>query len=60
MVYRINIYEEYGYWINTRSYPEAGDILVDLANSEAEEIAEAAIDAMILVEGLSDDFDFDE
>ncbi len=39
---------------------EAGVVLVDLADSEDEEIAEAATDAMVLVDDLSDDFDLDE
>jgi hypothetical protein len=39
---------------------EAGVVLVDLADSEDEEIAEAATEAMMLVEDSSDDFDLDE
>jgi HEAT repeat protein len=39
---------------------EAGVILVDLADSEDKDIAEAATEAMMLVEDLSDDFDLDE
>jgi len=39
---------------------EAGVILVDLADSEDEDIAEAATEAMVLAEALSEDFVFDE
>jgi len=39
---------------------EAGVILVDLADSEDEDIAEAAADAMVLAETLSVDFDIYE
>jgi hypothetical protein len=39
---------------------EAGVILVDLADSEDEELAEAATDAMLAAEDLSGDFDLDE
>ncbi len=39
---------------------EAGVILVDLADSEDEELAEAATDAMLAAKGLSGDFDIDE
>ncbi|MBN2027045.1 MAG: HEAT repeat domain-containing protein [Actinobacteria bacterium] len=39
---------------------EAGVLLVDLADSEDEDIAEAATEAMVLAESLPDDFDFDE
>lgn len=39
---------------------EAGVLLVDLADSEDEELAEAATEAMMLVEDSSDDFDLEE
>ncbi len=39
---------------------EAGVVLVDLADSRDEEIAEAATEAMMLVEDISDDFDLDD
>lgn len=39
---------------------EAGVILVDLADSEDEDIAEAATEAMLMAETLSKDIDFDE
>lgn len=39
---------------------EAGVFLVGLADSKDEELAEAATEAMMLVEDLSDDFDLDE
>jgi len=39
---------------------EAGVVLVDLADSEDEEITEAATEAMVLAEDYPDDFDLDD
>jgi len=39
---------------------EAREILIDLADSEDEEIAEAADEALTMAEGISDEIDFEE